>query len=642
MRGFAAVFAREIAERRLVAAAALVLGLLPLAMPLLPASAHQVPAELRGATALLIAALLAPLLALALGTSVVARDLGERRLGFYFARPLAGWAIWAGKFAAAAVLALGSSLLVVLPALLLGDRLDASGYWGQGPFAMGWRAGAGAIVLAWAGAVLLLLLLAHAFAIVVRAHSPWLVADLAALAVVAALFRASRRLLVIEAAFASYRELTLALFLAALVALAAAGAVQVTRGRTDLRRGHRLLSLALWGLLLTASAAALAWARWRVAVAPTDLLRVEETTSPAAGSWLHLCGPAPHHDGLTPCFLLDTASRRYVRTRLNTGFPDRLWGGQLVFSADGRWATWVESDPDGGSERVALEIGRPGSRPLRTPYAGPFPAGIALSPDGSKIATEHDRRLVVEETATGRLLASQPLPGTGYSQDRMAFTDASHLRLYQLRYSPEPASQLDIFELDLAAGSLAHLARTRGADSLWTWRLSPDRTRILLGGSMRRDQERRIDARTGEPIAVLSLPAGRQAGAAFLADGRIAASSRGPAGRELRIFAAGGAVERTFHFANARVLALGGQPLPHTLVVGVAPTDSRPVRDWTALLLDLESGAVRQLGRGLEPLGGPDAGPASAAAHLFFRRGDGVLLSLDPATGRRTVVLRNR
>src|SRR4029077_12545575 len=122
MRGFAAVFEREFYERRLLWVVALVLSLVPVVLPLMPGllPGGASVEDLRSGLAFGLAALLAALLALFLGTSMIASDLAERRLRFYFARPLTGWTLWAGKLTACLTLVLGAGLLVLIPAALLG------------------------------------------------------------------------------------------------------------------------------------------------------------------------------------------------------------------------------------------------------------------------------------------------------------------------------------------------------------------------------------------------------------------------------------------------------------------------------------------------------------------------------------------
>src|SRR6188768_3876078 len=103
MRGFLAVFEREILERRVLPVAALGFGLMAAVLPLVPGfrMGGFSPAEVRGSIALGLCLLLSTLTALFLGGSVLTSDLLERRMGFYFSRPLSGWALWSGKAAAA-------------------------------------------------------------------------------------------------------------------------------------------------------------------------------------------------------------------------------------------------------------------------------------------------------------------------------------------------------------------------------------------------------------------------------------------------------------------------------------------------------------------------------------------------------------
>lgn len=53
--------------------------------------------------------------ALAVGGSLIGRDLAERRLSFYFSRPLAAGSLWAGKFLGGAALVVASFVCCILP-----------------------------------------------------------------------------------------------------------------------------------------------------------------------------------------------------------------------------------------------------------------------------------------------------------------------------------------------------------------------------------------------------------------------------------------------------------------------------------------------------------------------------------------------
>src|SRR6185369_4286735 len=100
----------------------------------------------------------------------------------------------------------------------------------------------------------------------------------------------------------------LALAPVALLAALAGGAVQVLAGRTDLRRGHRLLSLTFWGLLLAGVLGLVGWSAWLVAATPGDLVQVARADAAPGGNLLAVQGLAAHREGYAPLFLLDAES----------------------------------------------------------------------------------------------------------------------------------------------------------------------------------------------------------------------------------------------------------------------------------------------------------------------------------------------
>ena len=129
MSGLLAITARELRLRWTLLPVALSLGLVPLLAPVLaPVLGFALPAP--GLVGLVLSLLMGTLAALLTGASVIGGDLGSRRLGFFFSRPLAWWAIWGGKFLAAVLLTLGAGLLAAVPWLAWGLagplRLDRS------------------------------------------------------------------------------------------------------------------------------------------------------------------------------------------------------------------------------------------------------------------------------------------------------------------------------------------------------------------------------------------------------------------------------------------------------------------------------------------------------------------------------------
>jgi hypothetical protein len=637
MKGFVAVLEREIFERRLLAVVALVLGLVPLALPLAPGllPGGFSSEDLRSGLAVGITLALTTLLALGLGGTIIAGDLAERRLGFYFARPLSGWAIWAGKIAAALIVVLGCGALVLVPAALVG--IDSS------PFSLQAGLGWAGLILLWSVGLLGLILAAHAASLIVRSRSPWLLLDLVALGTVTGLYwSASRRLTMAGVGalvpwsrnpLGDPRDWVAAgFFLVVVAALALAGAFQVVRGRTDLRRGHRFLSQTLWGALLAAAFLLTALSVWWVGGGPGDLRSVDEVIGAPAGGWVALVGSSSRIAALRQGFLYDLRSGRFVRAGFGTSNNDFI--PEVRFSADGRRAVWVAYDQVPFQSPLVLfrlALDRPGAVPVRTLISfRSLPVSLALSPDGRRVADYGyyaQNRVTVADVDSGRVLAA-PEFNPQIGQPHLAFADADHLRIYEasrFSVSNDPEGETKgsrILELDLTSrtprlapvgalqtpGAIPSLMPlppgTLGMSSL---NLSPSGDRVLLHDRQRLNL---CDARTGE---VLKELAGRRSTGAFLADGRIAVAAEGsPGGRVLILFSPDGRSElRRFPFPGAHSVVVADQPGADLLRVVVGA----PKSPWEVRVLDLATGASRSLGaRRLVSLGGRKAVTGSQLA----------------------------
>jgi hypothetical protein len=623
MRGFAAVFEREIVERRMLALLALGLGLVPLAAPWLPGVGHENPAELRSAMALALGLGLSAVTAILLGGSVISRDLAERRLGFYFARPLAGWEIWAGKLAAAVALTLGSALLALLPVALLGGV--------PGPQSLGLPMDATPWFFLALGICLLeLILLSHAGGVILRARSAWVALDLAGASVFAVLGWTAFRRLLLAGAFIPVQWVVLALGLLVLAGLLAAGAVQVIDGRTDPRRAHRALSITLWGLLLASGLAAQGYARWVLAAAPADLGPVHQVeTSP--GPWIGVCGWDPRRQ-FEPCYLVDVPTGRFARVRpaLHMGVV-RL---AARFSPDGRWAVWLEPEEGAGKpgplQLYRLDLQHPDAPPLESNIWYPQPpSSLVLSPDGSLVAAIQEGRVVVDEVATGNRLAAVPVPRFD-DPASLEFVGPGRLRILgnEVRSDfQDPVAAYDAWQIWALDIPTRRLQRTGGyEDRLGDVKRSPDGTR-LLARSPRERVVSLLDGWTGRPL--FGLPwEGATPYVGFLSDGRIAVSGSGEEGAEVRIFSPDLSAElRRFRIPGDGRLEIASQPAPNLLALRREPRDWRK-RGRRLLLLDLAKGSTRELGENLEPMGS-----------RFFLARDGRLLQLDPGTGGMRPVL---
>ena len=613
-----ALAASDLRQRRLLLAASALLGLFALGAPLLPSLPAGQPGELRAATALLLLAVWTPLLALIAGATALAGEMADRRLGFYLARPLSTWKIWAGKMGAAVLLPLLAGALVVLPAALAGDfRATLSSDGAKG----GWAVGL------WLLTMLGLVLFAHAAAIALRSRRAWLLLDLGALAVAAVLVNRALwvfvRELVPDAAGAGASALA-ALVLAALLA---AGAIAVDRGRGEPAGAHRALSLTLWPPVLAGALGLLLFARW-VVDAPLGSVKEPRVWTPAgAGTWVTVSGRAAHRFGYQPRFLFDTASGRAVKTGVG-------WPSWPVFAADASHAVWLtQAKKFALSEVWTLDLAREDAHPQRSPieFTG-WPQWLELSPRGGRLAVLKKDRLLVFGVRGGRLLASAWRDPQATEQ-RLRFTTEGRLRLVE-KHGGAQRAWIDVRDLALG-GDLEPRRRIDVPNARVQWELSRAGDRLLvrqppsaLGGAVAMWL---YALPAGELLA--SLPADRERVGAFLADGRVVMSERAGEGRALRLLARDGREERTFRFPGAKHLRLGGQPGADDLLVG-AGVDDR----WTAYRLDLRTGLIAELGRDLFPAANPEtAGPAAR----LFRTADGSLVEI-AEDGTRRVVLPPR
>lgn len=641
MNGLWTVCRREIDERRLLLLGAVILGALPFAAALLPTELGRDLSNTRLEAAAILALVAGGVTALVVGASVIAGDLAERRLGFYFQRPLSGWAIWGGKLSAAAGLCLATAGLIVLPALLA-DLSRARA-----------RPLSGWLALGGIGAIVALLGLAHAGGIILRARSPWLLLDFAGALLACGLLSWATAYLMGAGVFSlkdgeldilEWGQLGLAAAL--LVCTLAAAAVQVLTARTDLRRGHRALSLALWAGLLAAALLFCGFARWVTSVTPADLRAVEWVEAAPAGPWIAVGGPAVHRPGYQPVFLLDTAAGRAVTlAAVSSGGPP------LLFSADGRHAAWLAPTFAPGPRPrtlvaqealMSMDLADPRARPVSTPLSFlPPPQALALSPAGDRVAVIDRNRLAVYQVADARIVASVALE-RGLSWTRQVrFLADGRVRFTQQRDEPRRPLGTSGFDLlDVTIGPPArtaqrHVEALADGPSLET---SPDGRYLVAWKS---DRPVILDVATGREAFPLppTEPGTRQYQVVFLADGRAVQLLATAKSRGLRLLGPDFREERRILMADDRPLTIGGLLAPGRLGVAQAgPHDLGYPQRYDASLVDLATGDIRPLGRGLAPATlAWGAGPESLAPRLFLH-GRG-LVRIDPETGRATAIV---
>ncbi|HEY2323972.1 MAG TPA: hypothetical protein VGJ82_14040, partial [Thermoanaerobaculia bacterium] len=330
-----AIARREIEERAFVFVAATAIALASLVVLVIP---HGTFADRRGGVVVLgsfLGVAFTWALALILGATLVGRELSERRLSFYFTRPVSGAAVWFGKLLAAVVLLAVS--FAILHAIPLG--IGVAEWRSMSTIS---RQSAVFLIL---GVAIVLMLVSHLVSTCIRSRSAILGLDFVALLLALGFFVATAEPLALAFALgpASY---VAGLYVAALlIAGVGGGAWQLSRGRIDARRNHRALSTFAWSVVGVVALTAFVYSRWVVAATPADY---KDVGGAQQGNVIWMHGTAR---GFYPEFLVNAATGASVRAGRSyaesgdvvavVAPAETLQNAQLAFSGFQRPSDWT-------------------------------------------------------------------------------------------------------------------------------------------------------------------------------------------------------------------------------------------------------------------------------------------------------------
>jgi hypothetical protein len=647
MRAFAAVFAREVFARRLVFPVAFAAGFVPLLGSLAYGWSRTEAAEGRVLVALVTASAFSLAFAILFGGSVIAGETSEKRISFFFSRPISAAAIWGGKVLAVLVLTLVPAALALVPAFAAGTSGAR-----QGVVRLGGAPGA---VFGIFFVVLVLIFGAHATVTIARLRSPWVALDLLLAPVlvllVATFFGTLMKHGIATLPLRGFELSPVLPMLAAavLAALAAASYAQVAAGRTDARRSHGAFSAVLWGILGAVTAALGGYTWWVASAKATNLVTVEGGVSPAPrGAWVAAGGPlgAGRGSGL---FLADTAGNRSLRIR----------SGDTVFSGDGARAAWTEErfgflERERKSDLFVADLAS-AKAVVETGLTCGVWCRVALSPSGRRLAVLDGNTIgayEISDASNPRQLAAFPVSDGSRG---FAFVDEDTIRLFPRFYNAVrkdvASAALEITELSLPSKKSSVTGRFE-REALPRLRMSADGQ--LFVGVL----EKRLtlhDGKTGALLATLSedLASPRMR---FLSGSRVAVAGIVNSRAEMKIFLESekgwGPLARSIDLGPAASVLLGGEIAPGRVAVALNPfqrnspsSESRSA--WRLAFVELATGAVSPGPDGLVPADRfawwfsatlPPAEAGLSGASLFLDASSR-LVRLDPATGAETVLL---
>lgn len=630
MRGFAAIFRRELWRRRhlfLVAVGAAVIALL---MPFVPGLPENPAAEVRQVTAAVLALLLGFVSTVVCGGAIAGRDLTEDRFVFDFARPVSATAIWFGRVGGAIATVLLVEVIAGSPALPAVATLSGSimvmptwvAFW-----------------LAYVGVPVLLLLVHHGIGIASRARTSWIALDVAGFAV-----WATAGWLIVRPFVRQLQPSAPGLVVLAVTALGIALAVgswrQFEMGRADLGRGHRSLSISTWASVAVLLAGLGLYAGWLWRIEPSDLdERYIGEVSPD-GRWFELVGTASDRWEMRGRFLVSTETGSWLRSDATLG----RWSHEVTFAAATPIA--IIDRPAGHDDRrdlfvVDLDTTTPRQRPLGLDigpdeWYWPSPAGDLV------VIASNNTVSVVAIEGTRQLMAAR-LPGEHWG-GVPRFTSERTLRVLR-RSDSFDATRLEVVDLDFDRKRLAPVATKDIPKALGAW-LTRDGTVVEVVSREDPDNPSsrrfitRYDALTLEAVGRSDLPQTQDSGVRVLSENLTVDFEHG-----------GGTVDFTIHGDAGDVIGRQTVACGATCAVGpVAGPWSLFIRSGTFTrdrsiqtdVLDLKTGELNRLGDGLtmawdqwragQRMSSPNVSESALPTYWLFSKDAAGIIRWNPVT----------
>jgi len=559
------IAARDVREKSRLFLISLVLACMPFLATLLPSShgRHQdVIAAMGGFLALVVGLGLAA----GLGITTFGRDLSEKRLSFWYAKPISPAALWIGKAAGGLFSAFVCFSIIAIPASLAAGRM----------WEIHWVSEQWQLPVALVAGMIVLFLLGHTASTMLRSRSALLGIDLVAAIIATTLLAWIIRPLLFTNILIVF---VIALAVALVVVLAVAPYWQLANGRSDLRRSHAALSRAIWSGVAIVLALAGAIVLWLLSARPSNYDRINALYQSPTGNAVFVTGSAPLRRGLNATFAMNPANGESERI----GLP-MYWN--LAFSRDGRYAAWVEPGFSFWSRGAIVVRDLQNGTNATLNIEASLVAQIVFSDDSSRFAVRDGSTLSIVDRADGRLLAS--MSTTPNPRHSFWFVTPDVLRIVAQRAGGHEPTPVEITEFDVRTKQRRVVGATEAMPGYNYVAVSGDGTRMLLRGD-----RRIVDARTGAAIATLPAAEGNRFAVSMLNDGRVATIERSNDVTNLTLYSRDGALEHKIALAERAAWIVGERTDGKLLLLAFSkPNDDFTGRGRTMIVVDVNRGVV--------------------------------------------------
>jgi hypothetical protein len=630
MRQVLAIAEREFVERKLVLAAGTVLAVLTLFTPWLPGVEGFTKGDVIGLASTGVSLTVLFIGALVMGMTSINADLSERRLGFYFSRPISGLEIWLGKVAGTLAVVIVTAFITFLPAAT-GDLkaiLETEPRW----------------IAFFAWCVLGVFFVGHVTACAARVRSVWLLLDFAGVFLLVAsgwaMFRFYYGILPLDALGRFIATASLWAIVAAILIAMLASALGVLSGSVEPGRVHLWTSLALWTLTAIVLAGVWAFSIWISRAEPTEMrLTSSDVWYPGGsdGAWMAVSdrsrGGVPQSFALRdgdhflrlgsrePIFLSETraiASQPEVVFRFR---PDRYLTTETIALADpSSGGGWAET-------KISYDV------------RGPRPD---VSPSGNRVAVVDKGTVAVYSLPDEKMLRAISLDlGRG---DTVAMLDDERVmvrfreRTGQNRFAERYRYELMIFHV--ASGSRQSAVAFEGSGFV----MAPDGRHALVKNGV---EQRIIDLEDGTALGSFESPSSVYA-TRWMSSGEIAIPEFVDGQRSMRLVNRSGEETERIDLGLDRdhFFWLGREPRPGVLTAVTAPSSAignNRCSGRTLLEIDIAGGRVREVEQGVSLIWSYNRNiPVGSPATRTFYDCDGRIVRYDENLETREVVLGRR
>jgi ABC-type transport system involved in multi-copper enzyme maturation permease subunit len=436
-------------------------------------------------------------LAVALGVSTIGRELTEKRLSFFFAKPVSAASIWIGKVAAGILTCLSAFAIIILPTYVFAHQ-----GWQDN-----WSVGGRPITLFTLLITVVLFFGSHAASTMLRSRSALVAVDFALLSVMLITIFAMMRPILLGGGLDIVLKILVGIGVAIMAILIAAPIWQLSRGRIEPRRNHAAFSTVLWSSLAFVVIVTAGYALWVISpplASVTDLYSVSQSPT---GNWVSVSGQTANRGEYVASYLVDSVTGERERTAVS------LWSTPHL-SRDGTTAVWMESDeflPRNGIVRLHTRRLEAGAKQTATQLVIPIPWQAQLTEDGSRLAVARGDKIEVYEVNTGRLLGAAKGINSGDIR-KIFFAGPNVVRVFET--SRGRVASMRIREFDLSRRKLTTTA-DRPAPRTPFVLVTRDGSRLYV-----RQAAQILDAHTGTVLVTLPVKPTKPFFGAMLADGR--------------------------------------------------------------------------------------------------------------------------